>query len=66
MAAPIDEQVTITASAPPSRANPIMPITRRVVDFVNSPAAIVLRMSRLITHMKHFHTRQMLLGKLSK
>lgn len=44
-ASPIDEQVTITASAPPSRADPTIEISRRLVVAVRCPARMVFRIS---------------------
>ena len=40
-AGPIDEHVTITASAPPSAADSTMPSSRRIVTLRTSPARIV-------------------------
>ena len=45
IAGPIEEQVTITAVAPPSCAEPIIAESRRVVSGVNRCAAIVFRIS---------------------
>ena len=45
MAGPTDEQVTITASAPPWRADSIMCSNLRIVSLVSPPLAIVLRIS---------------------
>ena len=61
---PIEEQVTTTASAPPSRANCTMARTRRMVVLVRLCVANGVPDQAFVHHVKLLDIRQFLLREL--